>query len=62
MNYSKTVRRKVKRCHRPAKAALADGAAVSGRVSRGGVMSAFGMWQGSTEEAGAETERMDEGG
>lgn len=52
----------MKRSHRPVKALLADGAAVSGRVSRGGVMSAFGMWQGSTEEAGAETGRMDEGG
>lgn len=60
MNYSRTIRTKVKRCHWPMKAA--DGAAVSGRAGRGGAMSAFGMWQGSTEEAGAETERRDEGG
>lgn len=45
MNYSRTITRKVKRCHWPLKAAEADGEAVSGRVGRGGVMSAFGMWQ-----------------
>lgn len=44
------------------KAAEADGAAVSVRVGRGGVMSVFGMLQGSTEEAGAEAERRVEGG
>lgn len=54
--------RKVKRCHWPLKAAEADGGAESGREERGGVMSAFGMWQGRTEEAGAEAERRDEGG
>lgn len=57
MNYSTTIRRKVKRCHWPLKAAEADGGAVSGRVGRGGVTSAFGMWQGKRGEAGAETER-----
>ncbi len=60
MNNSGTITRKVKRCHWPLKAAEADGGAVSGRVRRGGVMSAFGMWQGRTEEAGAEG--RDEGG
>lgn len=60
MNYSRTITRKVKRCHWPLKAAEADGGAESGQEERGGVMRAFGMWQGRTEEAGAE--RRDEGG
>lgn len=63
MNYSGTIAWKVKRCHWPLKAVEADGGVASGRAGRGGVMSASGMGGGGeTEEAGAETERRDEGG
>lgn len=62
MNYSGTIAWKAKRCHWPLKAVEADGGVASGRAGRGGVMSASGMGGGETEEAGAETERRDEGG